>query len=223
MIPSSFPLLQVTPSSSWPWLHSVRWEQFACSNGFRPGGLEQLRCAWTGTCLSITPGNDWAKQRGAGSGTMVQPARAALARSAHCLWHRRERRHLQPRRGAGGLEWAAQACKETMLPFLRETWVFPSPAYPTFPSTDLIHSLCFCPGVFLGPFSLEIMQNAISKSKSPTPTPCQIPSVWLLGPFYLYFGEVPTFGEALSSVKSKWICLSLVIISPSSPPPPGLQ
>lgn len=58
LFPSPFPLLQVTQSSSWPWLRGVRWEEFACSSGFRPGSLEQLTCACTDTGLNITPGTD---------------------------------------------------------------------------------------------------------------------------------------------------------------------
>lgn len=118
----SFPLLQVTQSSSWPWLHGVRWEQFACSNGFRPGGLEQLTCTCTDTGLSITPGNGieqskeelclapWCyQQRLLG---LVQPSTCDTGGKGDTCNHTERAR---------GLEWAAQTCKETMLPFLKET------------------------------------------------------------------------------------------------------
>lgn len=87
--------------------------------------------------------------------------------------------------GAGGLGWAAQACKEAMLPFLKDTWVFPSPDYPTSPPTVPIHSLCFCPGVcFLGPFSLEMMQNASSDRANLQPPTLAVFPVWLVALFW---------------------------------------
>lgn len=118
----SFPLLQVTQSSSWPWLHGVRWEQFACSNGFRPGDLEQLTCTCTDTGLSIAPGNDTeqSKEELSLAPWCYQQRLLGLVQLTACDT-RGKGDTCNHKEGAGGLEWAALACKETMLLFLKET------------------------------------------------------------------------------------------------------
>lgn len=161
---------------------------------------------------------------------MVLPAKAAGASSAHYLWHRRKRRHLQPQR-AGGLEWAAQACKETMLPFLKETWVFPSPAYPTSPSPDplpllLSRSVVFrtilsgndakcCPQANLQPPALVVFPvcgSLVCLYFGGVPIMGQLWALWSRNGFVCLFGGlfpcVPLLPSSLLTAAQPWVgCL----------------
>lgn len=157
-------------SFPFPLLRGVRLEWFASSDAAGLAGLGQPVPAHL---QHRTWQRHRAKRKGAGAGTVMLPAKVSRAGWPRCPQRARDRRHLRPCGGAGGWGRAAWGC-EPRLPFPRETWALPSPALPTSPSPNPVCSPCLCPGVcFLGPGSLETMQNAILKqwSKSPPPQP----------------------------------------------------
>lgn len=164
---ASFPftLLQVTRGGNRPWLHGVRLEGFSRSHAFGLVSLGQPACAHTDMGFSITPGNATGRSKtelGLAPWCYQQRVLALVCPTASGM--RGKGDICNHAEGARGWGWAAWGCEETTLPLPRKTWVLPCPAHPTSPSTVPIHSPCLCPGVcFLGPFSLERVQNALPK------------------------------------------------------------
>lgn len=125
-----FTLLQVTKSGSWPWLCSVRWQQFAHSHTFGLVSLGQPACAHTDTGSSISPGNGignkkelrlapwcWLPAKVAGAGWPPACSLQAKGKETSATTQRGQE--------AG---WVAEARKETTLPFSGGTCVLLCPA-----------------------------------------------------------------------------------------------
>lgn len=127
----------------------------------------------------------WAKQRGAGSGTTVLPAKAAGAGSAHCLWHRRERRHLHPHRGGRRLGMGSTGMQGDHAALPERDLSVPQPCLP--------HLSLYSPDLFLLLLSRSVFFRTILSVNDAKCHPrvieqisnlCSNPSVWLVGPVF---------------------------------------